>query len=98
MTLLAIFQIFWQLLLTLVPPKVTIITDATRRYEVYSAFIEVLSVAADLMNLYYIIEVYTDPLDVTLSREAVDIIMDAIRNPNKARPTGELFIGTVAQQ
>ena len=100
MTLLTrtIFQIFLQLLLTLPPPKVTIITDAVQRYEVYSTFVEVLSVSGDLMAFFVIIDAYTDSLDVTLCREAVDIIVDAILNPNKARPTGELFIGTVTQQ
>ena len=100
MTLLTIFQIVWHPLLTLPPPKVTIITDAVRqRYEVYySTFIEVLSVSADLMYFYYLIDTYTDPLDETLSRNTVDIIADAILNPNKACPIGELFIGTVAQQ
>ena len=60
--------------------------------------IEVLSVSADLMHLFFIIDIYTDRLDVTLSREAVDIIMNAVLHPNKARPTGELFIGVIAQQ
>ena len=64
----------------------------------YSIFIEVLSVSADLVYLFYIVELYTDPLDVTPSREIVDIVADAILNPNKTRPTGELFIGTIAQQ
>ena len=54
--------------------------------------------SADLVYLFYIVELYTDPLDVTPSREIVDIVADAILNPNKTRPTGELFIGTIAQQ
>ena len=76
----------------------TTITDAAQRYEVYSTIIEALSVSADLMFLSAIIETYTDPLDATLSREAVDLITDALLNPNEARPAGELFISTMVQQ
>ena len=54
--------------------------------------------SADLIHFFFIIEIYTDRLDVTHCQEAVDIIMDATLNPNKARPAGELFVGAVAQQ
>ena len=49
------------------------------------------------MHLFAIVlvETYADFHDVT---QAAVIIADALRNPNKARPTGELFVGTVAQQ
>ena len=98
LALLTIFQISWQPLLTPLPPKVTIITEVAQ-HEVYSTFmLEVLLVSSDLMCLFFTIDIFTDPLDVTLAREFVDTIIDVILNPTKARPIGELFIGTMVQQ
>ena len=54
--------------------------------------------SSDLMCLFFTIDIFTDPLDVTLAREFVDTIIDVILNPTKARPIGELFIGTMVQQ
>ena len=76
----------------------TIVIDAAQWHDEYSTFIEVLLVSADLMCFFAILDAYTEPLDVTVSREVANIVVDTLLNPNKARPTGERFIGTVAQQ
>ncbi|KAF8514328.1 terpenoid synthase [Hysterangium stoloniferum] len=57
-----------------------------------------LRTASDMMALMLIYDEYTDGVDLTLAREAAAIVMDAIQNPNKARPVGEIALGRVAQQ
>ncbi|KAF8915999.1 terpenoid synthase [Mucidula mucida] len=46
-------------------------------------------IGADLMNLYFVIDEYSDVADTKLARIQADIIMDALRNPLKPRPAGE---------
>ncbi|KAK3367415.1 terpenoid synthase [Lasiosphaeria ovina] len=52
----------------------------------------------DLMDLFYVIDEYTDVEDAGGVQKIVDIIMDAFRNPSKPRPTGEFRIGEMARQ
>ncbi|ESK84101.1 terpenoid synthase [Moniliophthora roreri MCA 2997] len=55
-------------------------------------------IGCDLMNLFFVIDEYSDVADGQLARVYADIIMDAIRNPHKPRPEGEWVGGEVARQ
>lgn len=50
------------------------------------------------MNLFFVIDEYTDVVDGRGAREQSDIVMDALRNPFKPRPKGEWIGGEVARQ
>ncbi|KAK0200178.1 terpenoid synthase [Desarmillaria ectypa] len=52
----------------------------------------------DLINLLFVFDEYTDNVSVKVVRQYADIVMDAIRNPLKARPTGEVVLGVIAQE
>ncbi|KAJ7443636.1 hypothetical protein B0H11DRAFT_1931522 [Mycena galericulata] len=55
-------------------------------------------VGCDLMNLFFVIDEHTDIAATEIAREQADIVMDAIRNPNKRRPEAEWIGGKVAQE
>ncbi|KAF4575314.1 terpene cyclase [Pleurotus pulmonarius] len=55
-------------------------------------------VACDMMNFLFCIDEHTDPSTTDAARSQVDIMMDAIRNPHKPRPSGEWVIGEMARQ
>lgn len=50
------------------------------------------------MNLFYTYDEYTDIADRTGANDIRDIIMDVLRNPQKARPDGELLIGEMIRE
>jgi Delta6-protoilludene synthase len=50
------------------------------------------------MNLFFVIDEYSDVADGNGARVYADIVMDAIRNPHKPRPAGEWVGGEVARQ
>jgi hypothetical protein len=50
------------------------------------------------MILFMACEWSTDVSDASLSQEYANIVMDALRYPNKPRPDGEVFLGAMAQQ
>lgn len=63
-----------------------------------SSLIEFLRVAVDLMHLFFVIDEYTD---VECEREVQSMMgtaSDALRNPGKARPEGEIFVGEMTRQ
>ncbi|KAJ7474169.1 terpenoid synthase [Mycena latifolia] len=55
-------------------------------------------VGCDLMNLFFVIDEHTDVASTETAREQADIVMDALRNPNKARAENEWIGGEVARQ
>ncbi|KAI0638649.1 terpenoid synthase [Trametes polyzona] len=59
---------------------------------------EGLRVGMDLMNVVFAIDEYTDVESAPAVQEMVDIVMDAIRDPRKARPEGEIILGEIARQ
>ncbi|KAG2099849.1 terpenoid synthase [Suillus discolor] len=59
---------------------------------------EHLQSSCDLMNLFFILEEYTDMENEAVTRERVDIVLDALHNPHKIRPEGECIIGEIARQ
>ncbi len=60
--------------------------------------VEHLRTACDLMNLFFVFDEYTDNASPNVVRKYADIVMDAIRNPTKPRPDGEVVLGVVAQE
>jgi Delta6-protoilludene synthase len=50
------------------------------------------------MNLFFVFDEYSDIEDEHTVRELSDIVMDALRNPDKPRPRGESIVGEIARQ
>ncbi|KAG2155762.1 terpenoid synthase [Suillus clintonianus] len=59
---------------------------------------EHLRIGCDLMNLFFLVEEYTDNENEAVAKERMDIVIDAVRNPHEIRPEGESIIGEVARQ
>ncbi|KAM5542485.1 hypothetical protein V8D89_003944 [Ganoderma adspersum] len=57
-----------------------------------------LRVGVDLIHLLFVIDEYMDMEPSAGVYEISDIILDALRNPDKPRPEGELSIGEMARQ
>ena len=50
------------------------------------------------MNLFFVFDEYSDVEDEHTVQTFADVIMDALRNPHKARPAGEPVLGEIARQ
>lgn len=50
------------------------------------------------MNLFFVVDEYTDVEPEPVVREMVNIVIDALNNPHKPRPEGEILLGEVAKQ
>ena len=50
------------------------------------------------MNIFFLVEAYTDLEDAAVTKEIVDIIIDALHNPHKIRPEGECILGEITRQ
>lgn len=50
------------------------------------------------MNLFFVIDEHTDVADVETVKSQAQIVMSAIRNPDKPRPEDEWIGGKIAQQ
>ncbi len=50
------------------------------------------------MNLFFVIDEYTDNALPETVQQYADIMMDAIRDPIKPRPSDEVVLGQVAQE
>ncbi|KAG6892452.1 hypothetical protein C0992_000444, partial [Termitomyces sp. T32_za158] len=50
------------------------------------------------MKLFFLFDEYTDVATPHEAQEQADMVMDAIRNPDKARPVGECVLGEAARQ
>lgn len=59
---------------------------------------EHLRTGCDLMNLFFLVEEYTDVESPAVVQEMVDIVMDALNNPHKPRPEGEIVLGEATRQ
>ncbi|KAG1889676.1 terpenoid synthase [Suillus fuscotomentosus] len=59
---------------------------------------EHLRSGCDLMNLFSIVEEYTDMENEAVTKERVDIVLDALHNPHKIRPKGECILGEITRQ
>ncbi|KAJ7645684.1 isoprenoid synthase domain-containing protein [Mycena polygramma] len=59
---------------------------------------EHLRTGCDLMNVFFVVDEYTDVESADIVREMVDIVIDAMNNPYKPRPEGEILLGEVTRQ
>ncbi|KAF9806349.1 hypothetical protein IEO21_08705 [Rhodonia placenta] len=59
---------------------------------------EHLRTGCDLMNVFFVIDEYTDVECASVVRGMVDIVIDAINNPHKPRPEGECLLGEMTRQ
>lgn len=50
------------------------------------------------MNLFFVVDEYSDVADTAGVRIQADIIMDGLKNPHIPRPQGEWIGGEVARQ
>lgn len=50
------------------------------------------------MNFFFVIDEYTDVEPANVVREIVDVVIDALNNPHKTRPSGEILLGEMARQ
>lgn len=50
------------------------------------------------MNTFFVIDEYTDVESEPVVREMIEIVIDAIQNPHKPRPEGEILLGEIAKQ
>jgi len=50
------------------------------------------------MNVYFIVDEYTDIENASVAKEMVDIVLDALHNPGKVRPEGECILGEIVRQ
>ncbi|KAF4623300.1 hypothetical protein D9613_001442 [Agrocybe pediades] len=59
---------------------------------------EQLRTGCDLMNLFFVVDEYTDVEPAHVVREMVDIAIDALNYPDKPRPEGEILLGELTRQ
>ncbi|KIN06849.1 hypothetical protein OIDMADRAFT_107833 [Oidiodendron maius Zn] len=59
---------------------------------------EHLRTGCDLMNLFFVIDEYTDVESASAVQQFVDVIVDALNNPKKPRPSGEVLLGEMTRQ
>ncbi|THH26436.1 hypothetical protein EUX98_g7752 [Antrodiella citrinella] len=59
---------------------------------------EHLRTGCDLMNVFFVIDEYSDVADEKTTQGIADIVMDALRNPLTPRPAGESIIGEITRQ
>ncbi|KAF8888381.1 terpenoid synthase [Gymnopilus junonius] len=57
-----------------------------------------LRTACDMTNLFFVFDEYTDSAATHLARHYADVVIDALRNPFKKRPDGEVVLGAIAQE
>jgi len=50
------------------------------------------------MNVYFIVDEYTDNKDAAVTKLMVDIITDALHHPHTKRPEGECILGEIVRQ
>ncbi|EMD35700.1 terpene cyclase, partial [Gelatoporia subvermispora B] len=59
---------------------------------------EHLRTSCDMMNLFFVFDEYTDIRGPDEVEQLANVVMDALRNPEKERPAGECVVGEVARQ
>ncbi|KAG0703654.1 terpenoid synthase [Suillus ampliporus] len=59
---------------------------------------EHLRIGCELMNMFFILDEYTDIESGAGAKEMMDIVFDALHNPHKTRPEGECIIGEIVRQ
>ncbi|KAG1902830.1 terpenoid synthase [Suillus fuscotomentosus] len=57
-----------------------------------------LRIGCDLMNVFFIFDEYTDKENAAVTKEMMDIVLDALHDPHKMRPEGECILGEIVRQ
>lgn len=57
-----------------------------------------MRIACDLLHLFFLIDDYTDEMDVKDVRTVCDASWSAVLDPDVPRPKGETIVGEVTQQ
>ncbi|KAL1938232.1 hypothetical protein VTO73DRAFT_11876 [Trametes versicolor] len=57
-----------------------------------------LRAACDIMNVFFLFDEQTDTVNAARVRELGDIVIDAVRNPERPRPEGEPVVGEITRQ
>ncbi|KAI1789483.1 terpenoid synthase [Ganoderma leucocontextum] len=57
-----------------------------------------LRTCVDLFNVFFLVDEYTDVEPAPKVREIIEVSIDALHNPRKPRPDGEVIIGEVVRQ
>lgn len=60
--------------------------------------VEHLRTQCDFMNLMFVTDEYTDSATPEVVRQSFDVVIDALRNPAKPRPSDEVVLGVIAQE
>ncbi len=60
--------------------------------------LEHLRTQCDFMNLVFVIDEYTDNATPEVVRQYFDVVIDALRNPAKPRPSDEVVLGVITQE
>ena len=50
------------------------------------------------MNLFFLIDEYTDVETAPEAQRMIDIVLDAFHNPYKTRPEGEVVLGQATKE
>lgn len=50
------------------------------------------------MNVFFVFDEQTDIADTARTRELADIVIDAVRHPDRPRPEGEPIVGEITRQ
>lgn len=64
----------------------------------YTWFTERLRTGCDMLHVFYVFDEYSDVADEEEVQRQADILMDALRNPQKSRPSGEWVGGEITRQ
>ncbi|EJD00101.1 terpenoid synthase [Fomitiporia mediterranea MF3/22] len=72
--------------------------SAKSQYAFDKCDFEHLRTGSDLMNLLFAIDEYTDVEPAPVVRNMMDIVIDAMKDPHKPRPEGEVILGEIARQ
>lgn len=61
-------------------------------------FSDILRIAIDLMNIFLLIDEYTDIEPALVVRDMISVIIDAIQHPDIPRPKGDVVLGEMMRQ
>lgn len=50
------------------------------------------------MNIFYVMDEYTDVADAAGANNIREAMMDSFRNPHKSRPEGEMLLGEMCRE
>ena len=59
---------------------------------------EILRVGCDMLNLLFVIDEHTDVQPANEVKRTTGIVLDALSNPDKARPVCEIALGELSRQ